>query len=308
MNKARVILALMMIGAVGLSMAGCSQKKLASNITSDIFIDGAAAMEAQEDVSYTQDSLISMIQMLEVFQRANPKNKNYNFLLARSYGNYAYAFLEQDILDTELNKESPEYQAAYARADRFYQKGRDYGLAVLNQHESFKKAITGDLDSLKKALNRDVSRKDLPVLYWTAFNWANWVNLHKDSPLAVATMPKIEAMMAHVLALDPAYFYGSPHQFYGAYYASRPAMLGGDLGKSKAHFEQAIALTQEKFLLAKVAYAQYYAVAAQDQALFDRLLNEVLATDPGVLPEQRLANEVAVIRAKGLLEKTAQYF
>lgn len=303
-----LLMALVMIG-IGFGQVACSAKKIASNTTAKIMVNGSKAMEAQEDVELARDSLIGMLRMLEVFQADNPKNDTYNLLLARAYGNYAYAFLEEDLLTWDTKKDSDEYKTALQRADLFYSKGRDNGLVILNRNTAVKKALASDVDTLKKTLARVyTSKKDVPALYWTAFNWANWLNLHKDSPSAIAGVAKVEALMARAHVLDPDYFYAGIYQFFGAFYASRPAMLGGDLKKSKESFELALKGTQEKFLLAKVAYAQYYAVAAQDKALYERLLREVVAADPKQLPEERLANEVAIIRAKTLLAKANTYF
>lgn len=296
---------------VGIMMGGfaCTPKKIASSITSQIFVSGAGAMEAQEDPELARTSLVSLIHMLEVMRADNPTNDNFNLLLARSYGNYAYAFFEQELLELSEQKESEAYRTAYKRADLFYSKGRDYGLAILNKNKAMAKALTSDLDTFRKTLGSEYSSKsDVPALYWTAFNWANWVNLHKDSPLAVAALGKVELMMQQALALNPDYFYGGIHQFFGAYYASRPAMLGGSPKKSKASFEQAVLATNGQFLLAKVLYAQYYAVAVQDRTLYEQLLEDVLATDPAVLPEERLGNEIAHRRARTLLLKITTYF
>ena len=55
-------------------------------------------------------------------------------------------------------------------------------------------------------------------------------------------------------------------------------------------------------------YARTYAVQMQDQPFFEFLLNRVLQTPSDILPEQRLANQVAKIKAKQLLELTDELF
>ena len=125
--------------------------------------------------------------------------------------------------------------------------------------------------------------------------------------VAVADLPKVAAAMERLRALDPGFYYGGADLFLGAYYALRPKMLGGDPARAKAHFEAALAASGGRFLTAKLLYAQYYAVAAQDADLFKRLNGEVLAESPD-LPEARLANAVAKLKAKRLLEKTDELF
>ena len=58
----------------------------------------------------------------------------------------------------------------------------------------------------------------------------------------------------------------------------------------------------------KVLMAQFYAVQVQDKDLFRKLLQEVVEADATVLPEQRLANEVAKKRASVLLAKEKLFF
>ena len=64
------------------------------------------------------------------------------------------------------------------------------------------------------------------------------------------------------------------------------------------HFEKAIALSEGKFLMAKVVYAEQYAKLVFDKRLHDRLLNEVITADPradGMTLTNRIAQERAVI-------------
>jgi len=103
--------------------------------------------------------------------------------------------------------------------------------------------------------------------------------------------------------LDPGYWFGGPEVFLGVYYAARPKIFGGDLKKSKEHFDAA---GRPDFLLNRVLNAQYYAVAAQDKELFKSELNAVLDA-PEALPEQALANGVAKKKAKRLWRRSMNY-
>lgn len=227
-------------------------------------------------------------------------------LLARSYSNFAFAFLEWNMLKSK-DVDSAVYEANAQRAKLFYMRGKLYGLKLLNKG-SFKRALNGgDLDSFKKSL-RSFHKKDVPALFWTAMSWGGWVNLSRDNPMAIAEFPKVEAMMNRVVELDESYFYGSPDLFFGVSFGSRPAMFGGNPAKSKEFFEKGIQITQRKFLMGLVMYAQAYAIQNQDKELFEKLLNEVLAAKADDLAEQRLANEMAKARARFLLDHEATYF
>lgn len=284
----------------------CTPKQIASDITSQILVGGAPSMEWEDDVEMTESSALTMLKMLESFRYDNPKNKNYNLLLSRSYANYAMGFLEWNMLKYRGVDETKRQQSE-DRAVKFYSKGKDYGINVLSRHGGFKSALTKDLDTFKKSL-RSFGRGSVPALFWTAMNWGSLINLKKDSPIAIAEFPKVEAIMQRVLELDEFYFYGSPHLFMGFSFGSRPAMFGGDMKKSKDHFEKGVNAYKRKFLLGLVFYAQGYCVQAQDHELYKTLLNEVLTTDAAVLPEQRLANELAKLRAKWMLDNESKVF
>lgn len=288
------------------SISQCTPKKIASDITSQIMRGGAPSFEMESDVEIAESSGLTMIKMIEAFHHDNPTNKNYLILLARSYANYAFAFSEWNIMKYDGVDETKKAKNS-RRAKEFYKKGKEFGLKVLNRNGAFRSTLTKDLDSFKKALH-GMGRSYLPALFWTAFNWGSEINHSKDSPLAIAYFPKVEAMMKRVLEIDEHYFYSSPNLFFGYAYGSRPKMFGGDPIKSKDHFERALKAYNRKFLMAQVMYAQSYAVQNQDKELFEKLLNEVLSTEPSVLPEQRLANELAQLRARWLLDHEDQLF
>lgn len=295
-----------MLGCIALMFSSCTPKQIASDITAQIMASGAPSFEMESDIEIAETAGLTMIKMMEAFQYDNPKNKTLNTLLARSYANYAQGFWEYEML-TMKGVDDSRYEKALERAKRFYQAGKDYGLKALSTNGAFKSALKKDLDTYKKAL-KSFGRSDVPKLFWTAMNWGSLINLSKDSPIAIAEFPKVEAMMERVLHLDENFFYAGPHLFFGFSFGSRPKMFGGDSEKSKQHFEAAAKAYNRKFLLGLTFYAQVYAVQIQDPMLFDQLLNEVLAANPADLPQARLANELAQKRAKWLLANRAKFF
>ncbi|HEX4974769.1 MAG TPA: TRAP transporter TatT component family protein, partial [Pseudomonadales bacterium] len=83
--------------------------------------------------------------------------------------------------------------------------------------------------------------------------------------------------------------------------------LGGKPEEGKQHFERAIAISEGKNLLVKVMYAEQYARLVFDQKLHDRLLNEVISSNP-VVPELTLINTFAQEKAHKLLAESKDYF
>ena len=85
-------------------------------------------------------------------------------------------------------------------------------------------------------------------------------------------------------------------------------MLGGNLNKSKEHFEKALKISNKKLLLAPYMYARFYAVQTQDEKLFNNLLHYILSASAEILQEQNLANEVAKVRAERALRRKNEFF
>jgi TRAP transporter TatT component family protein len=285
---------------------GCGFKKIATKATADIFYDATPSIDSEEDVELAEQSSLGFLKMLEGFYRQNPKDKKVLLLLTRSYAGYAFGFTENDILATQGSNQAA-HEKAEARAKRFFTRAKDYGIQMLSLNPRFAKAKEGSLDDFKSALN-SFGKGDVEKLFWAGFAWGNYLNFNKDSMDAIAEMPRIEALMERVVTLDEKFYYGGPHLFLAAFYASRSPLLGGNPEKAKMHFDKAMEISQGKYLMGPVTEAQYYSVQIQDLTLYQKLLNEVVAADAAILPEQRLSNELAKIRAKILLEKKGLFF
>ena len=85
-------------------------------------------------------------------------------------------------------------------------------------------------------------------------------------------------------------------------------MLGGNPEKSRHHFEEALELTENKYLLVRLLFAKTYAVQNQNRQLFKSQLQAILQAPPNLFPEQRLANEVARKKAAQLLDQIDELF
>lgn len=278
--------------SIGFLFASCSTQRLAVRVTGDLLVKGISALYEENDLQLAEQAIGSNLKLLEVFLKNDPGNQRLLSLLAEGYTSFALGFVED---------QSP------ARASELYHRAFGFGLRALQSDGLFQKGPDIPLDRFKDELQR-ADRDQLPALFWTASAWANFINLNKSDVQAVAQLPKVQAMMERVLELDSTYYYGGAHLFLGIYYASRPRILGGDPEKARQHFEACLRINKGKFLLAKLFYAQYYCVQTQNRELFHKLLNEILNEAADILPEQRLANEIARRKAKLLLEKEDELF
>ena len=287
-----------------LALQGCSAKKISTNVIGAISTDGMVAIESESDIEFAKEALPPIIKTLEVLSYGNRKDAAILALLAKAYGSYTFGFVEEDILRYPAG--DPRHEAAKARAEVFYARGRDYGVSALETNSGMRRTMNAHFSDFKGALG-GLGKKYTAALFWTAFNWANWINLNRDDPSAIVAMPKIQAMIDRVIKLDPDFFYGSAHAFKGVLACSRPEILGGNYSVAQQEFSAAMGKAPN-YLMNRVLYAQYFARQMGDPALFRKELNDVIASDANTLPEQVLTNELARRRAEILLKMEKKLF
>ena len=132
-----------------------------------------------------------------------------------------------------------------------------------------------------------VGIEGLPAMYWYATALGKWARASGFGVL-VGQKDNIKATMTRALELDPNYYHGGPHRYFGAYYAVAPAFAGGDLEKSKEHYQTSLEIAPY-FLGTKVLMAENLATKLDDEEMFDKMLEEVLAADAKAAPPEILA-------------------
>lgn len=167
-------------------------------------------------------------------------------------------------------------------------------------------AIDKDVDTFAAAVAA-APDKDIAGMYGLAAAWVGFLQANSDDWGAIADLPKVEALLERVVAIDPRHARGMPHVYLGVLNSLRPESIGGKPALAREHFEAAIAQSGGRNLVAKTLMAQYYARLLFDQELHDRLLSEVLAADPRE-PGFTLSNVLAQERAKALVESGKDYF
>lgn len=209
---------------------------------------------------------------------------------AELYGAYASVFVE----DT-------------ARAQRMAAKARDYSRrAFCLDYAAVCALEAGELAAFRTALAA-VDVDDAATLYGYGAGWAGWIKSRSGEWGAIADLPKVEAVMERVITLDEQLDHGRAHLYLGVMRSQLPPALGGKPELGRLQFEQAIAISQGRDLMAKVEFARNYARLVFDQELHDRLLNEVLAAAPEE-PGLTLSNVLAQQQAQRLLDSSKDYF
>lgn len=153
----------------------------------------------------------------------------------------------------------------------------------------------------------NVNAKLIGPLYAYATAWLSHLQATSSDWSAVADLPRVQAVLERVLALDETYDEGGVHAYLGILNALRPPALGGRPEVARKHFERAIELSHGQNLSVKVEYARRYARLVFDRELHDRLLKEVEAA-PVEAPGYTLFNVLAKQQAAKLLASSSEYF
>lgn len=262
---------------------------------------GSSAMNTIGDYELARNAASAGLVQFEGMHNLAPDNQDALFLLTKGWVGYGYAFPEDDYeaaLDAG-DEDLAEYHKKRARMA--YERSVFYGVELLKaQAKGFDEAKRNDA-SIRAWLDKNFDDKeDAETLFWVGYGWLARTNIAKDEPAVVADLFIGVAILEHSRKLDPDYMYHGAETALASYHA-RSGMA--ELDQSKALFENAIAKTQRKTLLALVNYASRYACLKVDRPLYEKLLNEVIAAeDPD--PDQRLTNTVAKRRAKRYLSRS----
>ncbi len=256
----------------------------ASLITSSIVEPTVGNLQKQTDLELVCEGAPAYLLMIDSMIASRPEDPDLLRIGAQSYSGYVAAMAECGY--------APERITAIAEKSRLYATsllGRLLPLAADVSPKIFSTAL-GRLDE-----------DDLENLFWGTLAWITWVREQHGSPASLADLIAIEKIMERILELDETYQQGGAHLFFGAYHAAKPEMLGGNLKRSRHHFEKALEISNRSFLLVQVTYAETYARKTLNKELHNSLLQEVLVFPLEKYPEQALSNQIAKRKAVKLL-------
>lgn len=243
-----------------------------------------------DDLTTVETALPAYLLMMDTLIAGDPDNEALLLGAAKLYTSYTSAFVTDE-----------------KRAARLSEKGFQYALgAACHRCPGLCGCQKMPFAQFTKALSL-TTRADLPVIYGLGAAWASYLEARSGDWNAVAQLPRVEAIMKRVIAIDDTYEDGAAHLYLGVFATLVPPALGGRPEEAKRHFERAIEISGKKNLMAYVLYAKHYARMMFDRKLHDRLLKEVLAADPRV-EGYVLVNMAAQKEAKRLLAGADAYF
>lgn len=274
--------------AAVLTSAGCSFyiNRAVDNAADNL----SAAILNQDDPETVKDGAPAYLLLMDSLVEGSPDNSDILQAAASLYSAYAAVFVTDE-----------------ARAGRLAERAFDYaGRGLCAAREAGCGLATLPFDAITARMG-DFDKKDVPSLYTFAVAWLVYIRTHADDWTAIADLPKAEAVLERILALDETYKLGSAHAILGVLQSLRPPALGGEPDRARQNFERAIAISGGRDLSVKVEYARTYARLLYDRELHDRLLTEVLETDPHE-PGLTLMNTLAQRDAADLLASADDYF
>jgi len=250
------------------------------------------ALQHQTDLDLVRDGTPTLLLIIDGLAEKYPTNRKLLLTATQAYSSYAFT------LDEMGESE---------RAAALSVKAKDYGLTLL----CLAADLHGNIPSQFTDFNRclvSFQKHNVPSLFWAGYGWATWIKLQNGAPAALADLPKVEQIMQRVLKLDEMYYYGAAHIFLGYYYGSRPEMLGGNLEKSRRHFERALQISDRNYLMTQVTYAESYARQTFNRELFKDLLTEVVNYPLISDSDRSTSNQLARKRARQLLAQIDDFF
>lgn len=281
---------LIFIAVILATLSACSMNQMLVRASMPMIEGGVQALNQETDLELAEASIPTNLELLEGMILIDPENTELHNYAAQAYYGLGYGFNEDH---------------RPTRAMSFYLRGRKHGLTSLAL--SGATDLTGTIDAMEADLKKlDVD--DVPALFWTASNWAKWIDLNRDKPESLAQLHRPTAMMQRVLELDETFYHGSAHMYFGVFYGGRSPMFGGDFDRARKHFDKAREITGGKLLVADLLQAQYLSRQEFDQEDFHNRLTSIIEAPDDLYPELGLLNEITKRKAQLLLSKEAEWF
>ena len=268
----------------------CACANVVRKATSQFADNLTSAILDSDDPGTVRDGVPAYLLLIDGIIEGDPQNAEALLAGAKLYGAYAGGFVDDPV-----------------RAQRLANRAYDYARRALCLREKDLCAeLDGSYERFEAALAK-ANAANIAALYGFASAWAGRIQVNAGDWNAIADLPKLQALLLRVAAIDPHYDNGGAYLYLGVINSIRPASLGGKPEEGKSYFDKALELSGGKNQMVRVLYAQFYARLVFDQELHDKLLNEVLVADP-VGPRLTLINTLAKGKAKALLESGKDFF
>ncbi len=249
---------------------------IVSNITDNLARNLSDAVLNQEDPKIVRDGAPAYLLLLDSLVAGNPENPVILSSASDLYTSYSAIFVN----DANRSKILSERALKYSKK------------ALCISYEDSCNWDDYSFDDFNLSLdNFDMKYSDLLLTYSTSY--LVYIRSHSNDWNAIARLPYIESALEYYVEKNPeTENIDSVYTYLGILSTLLPPALGGDYEKGKRYFENAIEFSGDQNLSAKVEYALSYARPLYDRELHDKLLQEVISSNP-VKKNYTLLNVIA---------------
>ena len=264
---------------------------IVSNITDNLARNLSDAVLNQEDPKIVRDGAPAYLLLLDSLVAGNPENPVILSSASDLYTSYSAIFVN----DANRSKILSERALKYSKK------------ALCISYEDSCNWDDYSFDDFNLSLDDfDMKYSDLLLTYSTSY--LVYIRSHSNDWNAIARLPYIESALEYYVEKNPeTENIDSVFTYLGILSTLLPPALGGDYEKGKRYFENAIEFSGDQNLSAKVEYALSYARPLYDRELHDKLLQEVISSNP-VKKNYTLLNVIAKEQASSMLEDADEYF
>ena len=264
---------------------------IVSNITDNLARNLSDAVLNQEDPKIVRDGAPAYLLLLDSLVAGNPENPVILSSASDLYTSYSAIFVN----DANRSKILSERALKYSKK------------ALCISYEDSCNWDDYSFDDFNLSLDDfDMKYSDLLLTYSTSY--LVYIRSHSNDWNAIARLPYIESALEYYVEKNPeTENIDSVYTYLGILSTLLPPALGGDYEKGKRYFENAIEFSGGQNLSAKVEFALSYARPLYDRELHDKLLQEVISSNP-VKKNYTLLNVIAKEQASAMLEDADEYF
>jgi len=264
---------------------------IVSNITDNLARNLSDAVLNQEDPKIVRDGAPAYLLLLDSLVAGNPENPVILSSASDLYASYSAIFVN----DANRSKILSERALKYSKK------------ALCISYEDSCNWDDYSFDDFNLSLD-DFDMKYSDRLLTYSISYLVYIRSHSNDWNAIARLPYIESALEYYVEKNPeTENIDSVYTYLGILSTLLPPALGGDYEKGKRYFENAIEFSGDKNLSAKVEYALSYARPLYDRELHDKLLQEVISSNP-VKKNYTLLNVIAKEQASAMLEDADEYF
>lgn len=288
---------------------GCNMAQMTANMTVDVMWEASASVPEENDVALADIGIASNLKLMEGLALVSPENPKLFRMLSEGFSSYSFGFLEPKAWAFGDDEDNPEFIALNTRIKELHTRATRYARVRLKLLvPDVESKLEGSMEPLNQALAEDFDDDELDAIFWMGHCWSLLVAADPEDLSNVAAMGTVTALLNRVYKDKPAYEDGG----LAAYFATSHSVMGpgiaGDLAPAGAKFDEAIAVTDGKYLLPRFLKGLHFCRAMSDKKCFVKAMNDVIEADPNTLPRRRLTNILAQNWAKHWLGRADSLF